>query len=64
VAMVRSNGIDRSGTPSRDFSAWVVAQNGDEHVEVRIGEVVQLGFPSRHAFGRTGIGIRYTVPQR
>jgi hypothetical protein len=64
LTMVTSNGIDRSGTPLHDFSAWVVAKNGDEQVEVRIGEVVQLGFPSRNAFGRTGIGIRYTVPQR
>jgi len=62
--MVKSSGLDRSGTPLRDFSAHVVAIKGDEQVEVRISEVTYFGAPVRGSGKRTGIGIRYTVPKR
>jgi len=63
-ANVTSSGINRSGTPLKDFDAHVVAVKGDDQVEIRIGEVVQMGIPSGASNGRTGIGIRYSVPKR
>jgi hypothetical protein len=65
-ATLRSSGIVQSGTPLRDFSAQVVAQLGDDVVDIRIGEIVNLN-PNPLAKTPpprgTGIGIRYTVPQ-
>ena len=69
-ARVVSSGIMKSGTPSKDFSAQIVAQLGDDVVDIRSGEIVNLNpIPlasgaSNSAVGQTGIGIRYTVPKR
>jgi hypothetical protein len=65
-ARVLSSGILKSGTPSTDFSAQIVAQLGDDVVDIRTGEIVGLNAwpPSSGATGGTGIGIRYTVPKR
>jgi hypothetical protein len=65
-AMIKSSGINRSGTPLKDFDAYVVAIKGDDQVEIRIGELIefQVGLPSKASGPRTGIGIRYTVPKR
>jgi hypothetical protein len=63
-AAVKSSGINRSGTPLKDFDAYVIGIKGDDQVEIRIGEVVHMGFPAGTSGRRTGIGIRYTVPKR
>jgi len=63
-ATVKSSGINRSGTPLKDFDAYVIAVKGDDQVEIRIGELFQMGFPSASSGSRTGIGIRYAVPKR
>lgn len=68
-ATVVSNRMVRSGTPSRDFSARIVAQLGDDVVDVRAGEIVNLNplaaaLNNQKPLQGTGIGVRYTVPQR
>ncbi len=67
-AKIISNGIVKSGTPSKDFSAQIVAQLGDDVVDVRTGEIVNLnpfpGLSKEKPFEGTGIGVRYLVPQR
>ncbi len=65
-ANITSSNFTKSGTPSKDFSAILIAQKEDDQVEIHIGEVVQFGgFPSSRSAGQlTGIGIRYTVPLR
>jgi len=65
-AMIKSSGINRSGTPLKDFDAYVIAVKGDDQVEIRIGRVIEfpVGLPAKTLDPRTGIGIRYTVPQR
>jgi hypothetical protein len=64
-ARVISSGIMKSGTPSTDFSAQIVAQLGDDVVDIRSGEIVSLNAPPKSGpSGATGIGIRYTVPKR
>ena len=63
-ANVTSSGINRSGTPLKDFDAHVIAVKGDDQVEIGVGEVVHMGFPSSTSGSRTGIGIRYAVPKR
>jgi len=62
-AMIKSSGINRSGTPLRDFDAYVIAIKGDDQVEIRIGEVVEMGVPT-NTRARTGIGIQYSIPKR
>src|SRR5262249_41363658 len=66
-ATVTSSNFMKSGTPSKDFSAKLVAQREDDQVEIHIGEEVQLNpwpLGPRSAGPQTGIGIRYTVPLR
>jgi hypothetical protein len=65
-ATITASSFVKSGTPSRDFSARLVAQKDEDQVEIHIGEVVQFGAfpPSKSAGPPTGIGIRYTVPLR
>jgi hypothetical protein len=65
-ARVVASGITRSGKPLKDFDAQVVAQLGDDVVDIRTGELVNLNpMPfSDPAPTGTGIGIRYTVPKR
>jgi hypothetical protein len=46
------------------FDARIIAVKGDDQVEIRIGELVQMGFPRNSSAARTRIGIRYTVPKR
>src|SRR5262249_36966412 len=58
-ANVTSSGINRSGTPLRDFDAHIIAVKGDDQVEIRVGELIQMGFPSSSSAAHTGIGIRY-----
>jgi len=62
-AIIKASGINRSGTPLRDFDAYVIAIKGDDEVEIRVGEVVEIGVPTSTR-SRTGIGIRYSVPKR
>jgi hypothetical protein len=66
-AKILSNGIVKSGTPSKDFGAQIVAQMGDDVVDVRAGEIVNLNpYPALakdKPLEGTGIGVRYTVPQ-
>jgi len=66
-ATIVSSGIVRSGTPLKDFSAQVVAQLGDDVVDIRAGEIVNLNpmpLSTTPRLAGTGIGIRYTVPKR
>jgi hypothetical protein len=63
-ATVKSSGMNRSGKPLKDSDAYVVALKGDDEVEIRIGEVIQIGYPPSGSTRPTGIGIRYTVPKR
>ena len=65
-ARVIDRGSMRSGTPSEDFSAHVVAVRGDDKVEIRIGKVFQaftIGVPPPPK-DQIAIGIRYSVPLR
>ena len=65
-ARVVQSSITQSGKPLKDFDAQVVAQLGDDVVDIRAGEIVNLNpMPfSAPAPTGTGIGIRYTVPKR
>jgi hypothetical protein len=66
-ATLVSSGIVQSGKPLKDFSAQVVAQLGDDVVDIRIGEIVNLNpipLANTRPPAGTGIGIRYTVPKR
>jgi hypothetical protein len=60
--------LTRSGNPPKDFTAEIVAQKGDDVVEIEIGEIHDPN-PARVMQGEkllegTGIGVRYTVPKR
>jgi hypothetical protein len=60
--------LTRSGNPPKDFSAEIVAQKGDDVIEIEIGEIHDPN-PARVMQGEkllegTGIGVRYTVPKR
>jgi hypothetical protein len=60
--------LSRSGNPVKDFSAEIVAQKGDDVVEIEVGEIHDPN-PARVMQGEkllegTGIGVRYTVPKR
>jgi hypothetical protein len=65
-AAITSSSMTRSGTPSRDFSARLIARKDEDQVEIHIGEVVRLNpiVPASGSGPHTGIGIRYTVPLR
>jgi hypothetical protein len=66
-ATITSSNFTKSGTPSRDFSAKLVAQKGEDQVEIHIGELVQASpalLTVKKLGHQTGIGIRYTVPLR
>jgi hypothetical protein len=65
-ARVVESRITQSGKPLKDFDAQVVAQLGDDVVDIRTGEIVNLNpMPlSAPAPSGTGIGIRYTIPKR
>jgi hypothetical protein len=73
VAAVKSAGarllgsrITQSGKPPKDFDAEVMAQMGDDVVDIRAGEIINqnpMDFNNPAATG-TGIGVRYTVPKR
>ncbi len=66
-ARVVENGITRSGNPPQDFSAQIVAQLGDDVVDIRSGEILggmNWSVATDPNPLKTGIGIRYTVPKR
>lgn len=65
-ARVITSGITKSGKPLKDFDAEVMAQLGDDVVDIRTGEVFNtnpMAFNDPDSTG-TGIGIRYTVPKK
>jgi hypothetical protein len=52
----------------KDFSAQIVAQMGDDVVDIRAGKIVNLnpfpGLTKEKPLAGTGLGVRYTIPQR
>jgi hypothetical protein len=66
-ASITSSNFTKSGTPSKDFSARLIARKDEDQVEIHIGEIVQFNaWPAagKPAGPQTGIGIRFTVPLR
>ena len=64
-AKVLKQGMTRSGTPPKDFSAEFKAQKGDDVVEISIGEIIGFNLMNgEQPLSGTGIGVRYTVPRR
>lgn len=60
--------LNRSGTPPKDFTAEITAQNGEDVVQIEIGALIDPN-PARVMKGEkliegTGIAVRYSVPKR
>jgi hypothetical protein len=66
-AKIRRRSLGHSGGPAHDDSAEIVAQLGDDVVEIHIGEVWWM-FTGLNSLNekrpQTGIGIKYSVPLR
>ena len=65
-ARITERGSTRDGKTQKDQSARIVAFNGDDKVEIEIGEIMWLWtpLPSNHPTEHTGVAIRYSVPMR
>jgi hypothetical protein len=56
----------RATTPLEDFSAQIVAELGDDKVDIRIGKTFRpmtIGVPQTPK-DQIAVGIRYSVPKR